>query len=64
MGQKLVAKRSKVKPFVKVVNFNHIMPTRYSLDVDLKQNVTLEAFKDPSQRLQTRKVIKKAFEER
>ncbi|KAG4088751.1 hypothetical protein BCR32DRAFT_233307 [Anaeromyces robustus] len=64
MGQKLVAKRSKVKPFVKVVNFNHIMPTRYSLDVDLKQNVTLDAFKDPSQRIQTRKVIKKAFEER
>jgi len=51
MGQKLVAKRSKVKPFVKVVNFNHIMPTRYSLDVDLKQNVTLDAFKDPSQRI-------------
>jgi large subunit ribosomal protein L27e len=40
------------------------MPTRYSLDVDLKQNVTLDAFKDPSQRIQTRKVIKKAFEER
>jgi large subunit ribosomal protein L27e len=28
MGQKRVAKRSRVHPFVKVVNFNHIMPTR------------------------------------
>lgn len=28
MGAKRVAKRSKVKPFVKAVNYNHIMPTR------------------------------------
>jgi large subunit ribosomal protein L27e len=28
MGQKKVAKRSKVKPFVKIVNYNHMMPTR------------------------------------
>ena len=28
MGKKKVAKRSKVHPFVKVVNYNHIMPTR------------------------------------
>ena len=28
MGAKRIAKRSKVKPFVKAVNYNHIMPTR------------------------------------
>lgn len=28
MGQKLVAKRSRVKPFIKVVNYTHLMPTR------------------------------------
>ena len=28
MSKKKVAKRSRVKPFVKVVNYNHIMPTR------------------------------------
>jgi large subunit ribosomal protein L27e len=28
MGQKRVAKRSRVKPFVKIVNYNHILPTR------------------------------------
>ena len=31
MGQKRVAKRSRVKPFVKVVNYTHLMPTRYAL---------------------------------
>ena len=29
MGKKKLAKRSKVKPFVKIVNYNHMMPTRY-----------------------------------
>lgn len=33
MGEKKKEKRMRVKPFVKFVNFNHIMPTRYSLDV-------------------------------
>jgi len=34
-----VEKRSKVKPFLKLVNFNHIMPTRYSVDFDLKKQI-------------------------
>lgn len=28
MGKKRSAKRSKIKPFVKVINYNHLMPTR------------------------------------
>ncbi|CAA2993019.1 60S ribosomal L27-3-like [Olea europaea subsp. europaea] len=37
------AKKSRVKAFVKVVNYNHIMPTRYTLDVDLKDIVAAES---------------------
>jgi large subunit ribosomal protein L27e len=29
MGKAKLEKRSKIKPFLKVVNFNHIMPTRF-----------------------------------
>ncbi len=29
MGKKKIAKRSKIKAFVKVFNYNHLMPTRY-----------------------------------
>jgi ribosomal protein L14E/L6E/L27E len=29
MGKKRITKRSKVKPFVRYVNYNHMMPTRY-----------------------------------
>merc|ERR1711934_792061 len=42
MSKKKIAKRSRVKPFVKVVNYNHMMPTRYGLDVELKNAVSYE----------------------
>lgn len=62
---KKVAKRTKVKPFVKLVNYNHLMPTRYSLDVEsFKAAVTPEALEEPSQREEAKKVVKKALEEK
>jgi large subunit ribosomal protein L27e len=64
MGKKKVEKRSKVKPFVKVVNYTHLMPTRYNLDIDLKQVVTNDSFKEVSERLAARKAVKKLFQER
>ncbi|KAI8909775.1 ribosomal L27e protein family-domain-containing protein [Gorgonomyces haynaldii] len=64
MGQKKVARRSKVKPFIKIVNYNHLMPTRYTLDIDLKQVVTGETFNEPSQRKGAKIAVKKLFEER
>jgi hypothetical protein len=31
MTEKKVAKRSLMKPFIKAINFSHIMPTRYQV---------------------------------
>jgi hypothetical protein len=31
-----IAKRSKVKPFLKLVNYSHVMPTRYSVDAAMQ----------------------------
>ncbi|ODQ64645.1 hypothetical protein NADFUDRAFT_21615 [Nadsonia fulvescens var. elongata DSM 6958] len=65
MGQKKVAKRTKIKPFIKTINYNHIMPTRYTFELEeLKAVVSTETFKEPSQREEAKKTIKKAFEER
>ncbi|BEI79621.1 hypothetical protein CcaverHIS002_0101500 [Cutaneotrichosporon cavernicola] len=65
MGKKKVAKRSKVKPFIKVVNYAHLLPTRYVLELEnLKGAVTSDTFKEPTQREDSKKAIKKAFEER
>ena len=31
-----IQKRSKVKPFLKLVNYSHVMPTRYSVDAAMQ----------------------------
>ncbi|GAC92959.1 hypothetical protein PHSY_000519 [Pseudozyma hubeiensis SY62] len=65
MGAKKIAKRSKVKPFVKVISYNHLMPTRYALELEgLKGAVTQDTFKEPSQREDAKKQIKQIFEEK
>jgi large subunit ribosomal protein L27e len=64
MPKSKIAKRSKIKPFVKIVNYTHLMPTRFSLDVDLK-NVTLEKiYGEHKNRRATKRQVKKAFEDR
>lgn len=63
-SQKKIAKRSRLKPFVKIVNYNHIMPTRYTLDVDLKNIVSSEKLDSKTKRVETRKETKAVFEER
>lgn len=65
MGSKLVQRRTRIKPFIKVINYNHLMPTRYTLELDgLKGVITPETFKEVSQREEANKTIKKAFEDR
>ncbi len=65
MGKKRIEKRSKVKPFIKVVNYNHMMPTRYTLELEgLKGVVSHDTFKEVSQREDAKKIVKKALEER
>lgn len=65
MGKKKVDKRSKVKPFIKVANYNHLMPTRYTLELEgLKGVISHDTFKEVSQREEAKKNVKKALEER
>jgi large subunit ribosomal protein L27e len=64
MGKKKQLKRSKVKVFVKIVNYSHVMPTRYQFEMDLGGVVGKTAVRDPSERLACRKAVKKLFEER
>ncbi|TDH64878.1 hypothetical protein CCR75_006867 [Bremia lactucae] len=64
MSKAKLKKRTKVKPFVKYVNYNHIMPTRYVADIDLKKVLDDEVLANPESRIESRKTIKKVFEER
>jgi large subunit ribosomal protein L27e len=65
MSKKKIQKRSRVKPFIKFVNYNHIMPTRYTLpNVDVKTVVNPNVMKKSETRVDARKEVKKLFEKR
>ena len=44
MSAKKIERKTKVKPFIKTVNYNHLLPTRYvvATDIDLKGVVSEE----------------------
>merc|ERR1712071_231403 len=64
-SKKKVAKRSKIKAFVKIVNYNHMVPTRYSVDLNLdKALINKESIKDPLKKKKARFAVRTKFEER
>lgn len=46
------------------MNYNHLMPTRYVLDLDLKATVTTDALESKTKRVAAGKEAKKLLEER
>jgi len=67
MSKAKVVKRCKMKPFLKVVNVRHVMPTRYTVDMELKKIVSLssdEELGSSEARVEVKKELKKVFEER
>lgn len=50
---------------VQVINYSHLFPTRYAFELEgLKGSASVETFKEPSQREDAKKNIKKQLEER
>lgn len=50
---------------VQAINYTHLMPTRYALELEgLKGAVSESTLKEPSQRVEAKKTVKKIFEER
>ena len=48
-----------------VVNYNHLMPTRYSVDISFdKSNCNKESLKDPMKKKKARNAVRTKFEER
>ncbi|XP_036619513.1 60S ribosomal protein L27-like [Trichosurus vulpecula] len=65
MGKKKIAKRSKIKSFMEVYNYYHLMPTRYSVDIPPdKRVVNSNVFRDPALKHKARREAKVKFEER
>lgn len=60
MPKEKISRRTRVKPFIKMINYNHMMPTRYAFDLEkLKKVVTTETVKEPAKRVVTKKTVKK-----
>merc|ERR1719427_899914 len=59
MSKKQLSRRTKLKTFVKVINYNHLMPT--SLD---KTVVNKENLKDPAAKRKARREVKAKLEDR
>merc|ERR1711974_468951 len=56
---------SKTKPFIKVANYNHMMPTRYSVDINFtKSTFKKDALKEPPKRKIARHSARMLLEER
>ena len=65
MGKKKQNKRSKIKPFVKVYNCNHLQPTRYQLDLPVdKELFNKNSIKDPAQKRKALSQVKTILEEK
>merc|ERR1712129_658463 len=64
MPTKKQEKHSRIKAFIKLVNYNHLMPTRYSLEVDLKSQVTSDVIDNPTKKKTALKESKKLLEDR
>ncbi|XP_044968913.1 60S ribosomal protein L27-like [Hordeum vulgare subsp. vulgare] len=63
---KKTTKKSRIKAFLKLVNYTHQMPTRYTLDVDLKEVVSdaPDSLTTKDKNLTTAKSAKANLEER
>eukprot|EP00798_Chlamydomonas_sp_ICE-L_P014206 gene14206-20176_t len=58
-SQKKQAKRSSVKTFIKTLNYTHIMPTRYTMDVDFKSTISPECYDNSTKKVEANKFFSK-----
>ncbi|KAJ1977888.1 60S ribosomal protein L27B [Dimargaris xerosporica] len=65
MDKKKVEKRCSVKPFLKAINYNHLMPTRYGFELeDLETAVSADKLKDPTQKREAKKAVRTSLRKR
>ena len=71
MSKKKMERRSKVSPFIKMVNYNHILPTRFMVTgefakdgTELKSVVSEEKLNNKESRKNLKREVKKIFTDR
>merc|ERR1712194_123078 len=63
MSKKKISKRTRVKPFVKYVNYNHLMPTRYQVPAEIgaQSLATDQQMDSPDGRIEVKKLLQEKF---
>ena len=66
MSPKKIERKTHIKPFVKFVNYTHLLATRFQVkeDFDFKTIVTEEALENPEERKTMIKSLKAKLEQR
>ncbi|KAF0852237.1 60S large subunit ribosomal protein eL27 (rpL27) [Andalucia godoyi] len=64
MNKRTVSRRSTLKPFLKAVNYNHMLPTRYTLEAELNDFVKVETVANKEAKKGALKKIGKVFKGR
>lgn len=66
MNKKKIERKSRMKPFVKYVNYNHLLPTRFVIkeDLDFKSIVNDDKMKDAEARKSMKAELKKQLQDR
>eukprot|EP00928_Gymnodinium_smaydae_P010368 TRINITY_DN138_c0_g1_i8.p2 TRINITY_DN138_c0_g1~~TRINITY_DN138_c0_g1_i8.p2 ORF type:complete len:171 (+),score=55.39 TRINITY_DN138_c0_g1_i8:72-515(+) len=66
MSKKKIAKRTRVKPFVKYINYNHMMPTRYQVPTEMgvQTFASDQQMETPDGRVEAKKFVKKVLQEK
>jgi large subunit ribosomal protein L27e len=64
MSDKEVSRRCKVKEFIKVVNYQHLMPTRYTFESDFAKAVKSETLADSAAKKVAAEHVNKVFVQR
>merc|ERR1719473_2320545 len=66
MSKKKIAKRTRIKPFVKYCNYNHLMPTRYQVpsEMGVQSFVSDQQMDTPDGRVEAKKFFKKVIQEK
>ena len=64
MSKLKLKQRSKIKPFLKVINYNHVMPTRYSINLTLDTKIVPKDLRDPAKKKKLRLAVRSKMEEK
>ena len=66
MSSKRIQKRTSLKPFIKFVNYNHLLPTRYLVqsEIDLKGMVSEDKMSNPETKKAMKKEVRKYLQDK